>query len=234
MLPPPAFDYDEMLFSVSIRDGSGKEIVSDVWCGDQLETLQQDGYSEIFLDQPIIIGTVPAAPAGAYAGYAERDEVYENWSVTVHLFRLDQNKCCCVHSSGSWNWQVAEILTDVDPAHTVVGWVNSFESAALELDERGTLLEGRIQELDLGGDEFLGIQFYVNLKCCVQEQAPPHPNDPSARTVVLELGEVHLVALRVNPDGADFDYFVEAEVQQHGVTLPHLLEHLKGWGDPDD
>jgi hypothetical protein len=24
------------------------------------------------------------------------DAGYENWSVTVHLFRLDQNKCCCV------------------------------------------------------------------------------------------------------------------------------------------
>jgi hypothetical protein len=44
-IPPPAFDYDEMLFSVSIRDGSGKEIVSEVLCGDQLDTLKNDGHA---------------------------------------------------------------------------------------------------------------------------------------------------------------------------------------------
>jgi hypothetical protein len=217
MLPPPAFDYDEMLFSVSIRDGSGKEIISEVLCGDQLDTLKQDGTASVILEQPIITGTPGCARA------------CDNWSVMVHLFRLDQNKCCCVHSSGSWDSQVPGLLTGMNiTAEDVAGFVRFYvhqSDTALELDERGKLLERRIQELDKRGAQFLGIEFFVKLNCCVQERAPPYPDD---------LGEVHLVAHRVNPEWDDSDCFVEAQVQQHGVTLPHLLEHLKGWGDPDD
>jgi hypothetical protein len=98
-IPPPAFSYDEMLFSVIIRDFSVKEIVSEVLCGDQLDTLKQHGTASVNLEQPIIIGTYPAAPVEAYEGYAERDAACDNCMVTVHLFRLDQNKCCCVHES---------------------------------------------------------------------------------------------------------------------------------------
>jgi hypothetical protein len=55
-IPPPAFDYyDDMLFSISIRDGSGKEIVSEILCGDQLDTLKLDGYAGMLLEQPITI-----------------------------------------------------------------------------------------------------------------------------------------------------------------------------------
>ena len=234
---PPAFSYDDMLFSVSIRDGSGKEILSEVLCGDQLDTLKRDGSAGIFLEQPIRIGTYPSAPVRAYAAYADRDEEYDDWSVTVHLFRLDENKCCCVHESGSCYWMTgfdypAENAADrrsLTASLRFVGLLNSEPSVSiLELDEGGKLLEGRIQELHWS--TFQGIKFDVHLNCFVQEQAP-HPDVPSARTVVLEFGEVRLTALRVN-SGGPLAEFTHACAHQHGVTLPHLLQHLKGW-DPD-
>jgi hypothetical protein len=237
-IPPPAFDYADMLFSVSIRDGSGKEIVSEVLCGDQLDTLKGDGCASAILEQPIIIGTYPVAPHDAYARYAERDMKCDNWSVTVHLFRLDQNKCCCVHDSGSCEWD-SRYCTEMALVHGLVAWVDSSaqQSATLELDERGKLLESRIQEYDRHYPDddvqpFQGIHFGVDLACFVQAQAPPHPDDPSAQTVVLEFGEVELKVMRqVNDTDGECAYFTDAGA--HGVTLPHLLEHLKIW-DPND
>jgi hypothetical protein len=192
------------------------------------------------LEQPIIIGTYPAAPGvGApYGRYAERDADYANWSVTVHLFRLDQNQCCCIHESGSCNW-VPFTYRNVNAAGALVGWAKSSSqlSVTLELNEGGKL--GRIKEqLDrhyLGhGDtpHFQGIQFDVELTCRVQHQAPQRSADPSVATVVLEIGEVHLMAKRVDTDGAR-EAFVDADFN-NGVTLQHLFEHLKGWGGPDD
>jgi hypothetical protein len=241
MILPPAFDYDDMFFSVSIRDGSGKEIVSEVLCGDELDTLKRDGSAGVFLEQPISIGTYPTAPLFAYAQYVDRDEEYDNWSVTVHLFRLDQNKCCCVHESEGCFWMTGfdypgENTADrrsLTASLRFVGLVNSTPSApTLELDEGGKLLDGRIQELDrycLERNTFQGIKFDVHLNCFVQEQ---HQDDTSARTVVLEFGEVRMTALRVDSGGHDTE-FTHAYARHHGVTLPHLLEHLKGW-DPDD
>jgi hypothetical protein len=235
-IPPPAFDYAEMLFSVSIRDEGGKEIVSEVLCGDQLDTLKQDGSASVYLEQPIIIGTYPAASVDVYEGYAERDAECDNWSATVHLFRLDQNKCCRVHESGSCVWQSLAVSESIDSAEgCLVGWANYYspqDSASLELDERGKLLVGRIRELN--PHHFQGIQFEVHLNCFVQvEQAPHHPDDPLAQTVVLELREVELIAMQVNNTDEDCVYFTDADPHHHGVTLPHLLEHLKRW-DPND
>jgi hypothetical protein len=72
----------------------------------------------------------------------------------------------------------------------------------------------------------------VKLNCRVQHQAPPRPADPSVATTGLEFGEVHLMAKWVDTDEEHRD-FVEADFN-HGITLPHLLEHLKVWGDPED
>jgi hypothetical protein len=134
-MPPPAFDYDEMLFSISIRDGSGKEIVSEVLCGNHLDTLKGVGSASVSLEEPIILGNYPLAPVDAYAGYAQRDMEYDNWSVMVHLFRLDQNKCCCVHASDSCDF--VDYDTSVSSEQRLVGWVNSYQqqSVTLELDE---------------------------------------------------------------------------------------------------
>jgi hypothetical protein len=268
VIPPPAFDYDEMLFSISIRDGSGEEIVSEVVCADQLATFKLDGCARISLEQPIIIGTYPAVPVGAYAGYAKRDMECDNWSVTVHLFRLDQNKCCCVHDSRSCEWETETdgylgIDEGVFVPNGIVGRANystggranysTQHSDTLELDERGKRLEGRIKELEDDMFEFQGVQFYVHLNCFVQAQAPPHPDDPPAPTVVLEFREVQLTAIRVNSDGSRWG-FVDGDLRlgpeggrelffdgddyggpdPHGVTLPHLMEHLKRWGSADD
>jgi hypothetical protein len=241
-MPPPAFDYNEMLFSVSIRDGSGKEIVSEVLCGDQLDSLKNDGHAIAIFEQPIIIGTYPAGSVDAYERYAERDAECDNWSVTVHLFRLDKNKCCCVHEPGSCDWDSSPDR-DMDAAIATVGWANYSSSqhlATLELDEGGKLLlEGRLQEqLDRhfvgDGDvpHFQGIQFDVELNCRVQHQAPPRPADPSVATVVLEFRELRLMAKWVYTDEGRED-FIDADIDPE-FTLPHLLEHLKGWGDPDD
>jgi hypothetical protein len=173
-----------MLFSVSIRDGSGKEIISEVLCGDQLDTLKRDGIAGMFLDQPIIIGTYPAGTVDASRRYAERDVEYDNWSVTVHLFRLDQNKCCCVHDAGSSEWMVSLIHRPPISVGAVDRFVLSCESSStssgtLELDERGELLEGRIQEFqELDAPRLRGIQFDVRLNCFVEEQAPLHQDDP--------------------------------------------------------
>ena len=89
-----------MIFLISIRDGSGTKIVSEVLCGVQLETLKRDGSAGVFLNKPIVIGTYPCAPVYAYSEYVDKDEEYDNWSVTVHLLQLDENKCCCVHQWG--------------------------------------------------------------------------------------------------------------------------------------
>jgi hypothetical protein len=129
----------------------------------------------------------------------------------------------------------------VNPEHRFVGWVTSSaqRSATLELEERGKLLEGRIQESGRdhqgqGAPQFQGIYFGVDLDCCVQAQAPPHPDDPSAQTVVLELGKVQLIAMRwVNDTDGIRHFFTDEGAHQHGVTLPHVLEHLKLW-DPND
>jgi hypothetical protein len=40
----------------------------------------------------------------AYAIHADRDEEYYKWSVAVHLFRLDESKCCCVLHDDSCYW----------------------------------------------------------------------------------------------------------------------------------
>jgi hypothetical protein len=240
-IPPPAFDYDDMLFSVSIRDGSGKEIVSEVLCGDQLDTMKRGGYASAILEQPIIIGTYPEASNYTYARYAQRDMKCDNWSVTVHLFRLDQNKCCCVHESGSCEWKTSEEDLYDERLVLLVAWVNSSaqQSVTLELDERGKLLERRIQEVDRHYrtrwvQPFQGISFGVDLECYVQAQVPPHPDGPSEQSVVLELGKVELIVMQQvdNTDG-DRDRFNDARAVHHGVTLPHLLEHLKIW-DPND
>jgi hypothetical protein len=246
-IPPPTFSYDDMLFSVSIRDGSGKEIVSEVLCGDQLDTLKRDGSAGVFLKNPIVMGTYPSTPVDAYAEYAESYEEHETWFVTVHLFRLGRNngrnKCCCVHESGSCFWMTgfdypgenAADRRSLTASLRFVGLVNSTPSVpTLELDEGGKLLEGRIQELDrycLERNTFQGIKFDVHLNCFFKQQAQ-HQDDPSARTVVLEFGEVRLTALRVDSGGHDKE-FTHAYAHLHGVTLPHLLEHLKGW-DPND
>jgi hypothetical protein len=81
-------------------------------CGDQLDSLKDNGHVTAILEQPIIIGTYPAAPVEVYEGYAQRDIECDNWSVTVHLFRLDQNNCCCVHESSS-----CHLETEVNPEH---------------------------------------------------------------------------------------------------------------------
>jgi hypothetical protein len=240
-IPPPAFDYDQMLFSVSIRDGSGKEIVSEVLCGDQLHTFKDDGNASAILENPIIIGTYPAGTVAAYRRYVERDADYANWSVTVHLFRLDQNKCRCVHESGSCDWEPC-LYRGVNAANILVGWSqsSSLHLAALALDEGGNLLlEGRIQEefdrhyMEHGdAPHFQGIHFDVDLTYRVQHQAPSRPADPSVATVVLEIGELHLVAVLVDT-GGDREEFDEVDFN-NGITLPHLFEHLKVWGGPDD
>jgi hypothetical protein len=75
----------------------------------------------------------------------------------------------------------------------------------------------------------------VDLNFFVQAQAPHHPDDPSARTVVLPLGQVELIAMKGGNTDGDGGYFTNVGAQHHhGVRLPHLLEHLKIWGDPDD
>jgi hypothetical protein len=70
------------------------------------------------------------------------------------------------------------------------------------------------------------------MKCVVQAQDQLQ-DDPSARTVVLECGEVRLGALRVASGGigqkSKKTEFRDACTQHHGVTLLQLLEHLKGW-----
>jgi hypothetical protein len=71
----------------------------------------------------------------------------------------------------------------------------------------------------------------VHLNCFVQEQQAPHPDDTSAQTVVLEFGEVRLMALRVDDSMEDPELFTNADEYNHGVTLPHSLDYLKGW-DP--
>jgi hypothetical protein len=259
-------------------------------CGEQLETLKRDGSAGVFLKHPIVIGRYPSASGSstvqydAYAEYAENwgggddgdgnggDECYDdydNWSVTVHLFRLDQNKCCCIHassgnsssssssSSGSCYWMtgfdypaehVANRRSLTTCALRFVGLVNSTPSVPiLELDQEGKLLERRIQELDRyrrleERHTYQGIKWDVHLNCFIQEQqqqkqqqqpspsshGSAHPDGPSARTVVLEFGEVRLTALRVD-SGDDETEFTHAYAHHHGVTLPHLLGHLKGW-----
>ena len=235
-IPPPAFDYDAMLFSVSIRDERGKEIVSEILCGEQLETLKEDGSGGIVLERPIKIGTIPLASVEAYAEHGDRDEECRNWSVRVHLFRLDENKCCCVHESNSCDW--VENLS-----HPLVGFVMSIASSPnLKLDEGGKLLEGRIQEFDRFSlpvereerDRFQGIKFGVNLYCCGREQEHLQ-DDPSARTIALVFGEVRLEAHRVVDWTTDQlpELFINANEYHHSVALPHLLEHLKGWGQGD-
>ena len=203
--------------------------------------MKRDGSAGVFLNKPIVIGTYPSAPVYAYSEYVDKDEEYDNWSVTVHLLRLDENKCCCVHQSGSCFWMTgfdypgenAADRQSLTASSRFVGLFNSTPSVpTLELNEGGRLLEGRIQELDRYALErytFQGIKFDVHLNCFVQEQAP-HPDDtPSAQTVVLEFGEVRLTTLRVV--SREFTHAFAHD--QQGVTLPHLLGHLKGW-DPCD
>ena len=101
--------------------------------------------------------------------------------------------------------------------------------STLESDEGGKALEGRIK-LSNGRDAFEGIKFNVHLNCFVPEQEH-HPDDPSARTILLEFVEVRLMAQRMSWSTA---LFTNADDYHHGVTLPPLVEHyLKGWG-PDD
>jgi hypothetical protein len=242
-----------MFFLVSIRDGSGKEIVSEVLCGEQLAVLERDGSAGVFLKEPIIIGTCPYVPASmACRNYAESCVELEHWSVTVHLFRLDQNKCCCVHDeSGDFFWlrcmnypgeNAAERRSMAD-SERFVGCVNSKPSAStLELDEGGNRL-GRTQAWNrhcLGEENvtffpFEGIKFDVNLICFVQEQEQ-HQDDPSARAFVLEFGEVRLGAWQEDLEGSEnewsqTEWFTNDSEEHHAITLPHLLEHLKGWED---
>ncbi len=59
-IPPPAYDYANMIFSVSFRDGSGKETVSELLCGEQLENFKRDGSDgRTFLEPPIRVETYP-------------------------------------------------------------------------------------------------------------------------------------------------------------------------------
>jgi hypothetical protein len=234
-IPPPTFDYEDMLFLISIRDGSGKEIVSEVVCGEQLDTLKEDGYADVYLGQSI--GTCPLASIPEYANHTDRDEEYGNWSVTVHLFRLDENKCCCVHESDSCEWVDAFEGVDAfeDCAFPSVGFVTSTRSARiLELNEGGKLLVGRIQELDRHGPErnsIHRIKFEVQLSCEIGDlDRVPNPNARSTETVALQFGLLQMKVHRVDSAEGEavFDRYHE---HHHGVTLPHLLEHLKGW-DP--
>jgi hypothetical protein len=233
-IPPPAFSYDEMLFSISIRDGSGKEIVSEVLYGEQLETLTRDGSAGITLEQPISIGTFPSAPVNTYREYADRDEEYHDWSVTVHFFRLDENKCCCVHQSINYFFATESDIRGWTAPLRFVGLVacTSYPCLDLEFDDVGKLLERRIQleERDIfeGIDPFRGIRFEVHVNCFLPEQ-----KHPSAHTVDLEFGEVRLMALRVDDSADDPQLFTDANARDHGVTLPHLLEHLKGWNSDE-
>jgi hypothetical protein len=241
-IPPPTFDYDAMLFSVSIRDGSGKEIVSEVFCGEQLETWKEDGTAgrdgtaRKVLEQPITIGTYESASIAAkYVQNADRGVVYDpwrNWSVTVHLFRMDENKCCCVHESDSCYWE------EEHSNSPSVALVKSQESSShLELDEEGKLLERRVQELDRyslpvereGRESFQGIKFGVHLHCCIQEQEY-HQDDPMTWTADLVLEEIELMDWTTDEL---HELYIDDHEEPHGVTLPRLLEHLKGW-NPDD
>jgi hypothetical protein len=160
---------------------------------------------------------------------------------------LDQNKCCCVHDeSGDFFWRTgfhypgenaAEPRSLAD-SERFIGCVNSNPASALELVE-GCNLEGLTRVLDppyLQHEEYFifgGIHFHLSLICFVQEQEQ-HQDDPSARTVVLEFGEVRLGVLGVDSDGDRAEWFTNANEHHHGVTLPHLFEHLKGWEDLDD
>jgi hypothetical protein len=215
-----------MILSVSIRQESGKEIVSEVLSGEQLQNLKRDGNLAIVLEPPISIGTYPLASVHAYArSTTARDEECRNWSVTVHLFRLDENKCCCVHKSDNCNW-----IMNYGPP--LVGFVNSTTGIGVgyvnsTTEDRNPV--GGILDFDRYGPErnhFRYIQFDVQLDCVIGEQAP-HPDVPAAGTVALKYGEVRLTARRV-------DLTSDTEVgtptsEEYGVSLPQLLEHLKGW-----
>jgi hypothetical protein len=81
---------------------------------------------------------------------------------------------------------------------------------------------------------FQGILFDVQLNCSVRAQVQLE-EEPSARTAILECGEVRLTALRVDARGigrtSHKREFRDActSIRHHGVTLLHLLDHLKGW-----
>jgi hypothetical protein len=156
--------------------------------------------------------------------------------VTVHLFRLDENKCCCIHRSqpGDCYFVHESDIREWTAPSRFVGFLDcsSYCGTDLKLDEVGKLLEGRIEESDLlEGIEnpFQGIRFEVHLNCFLPEQ-----EHPSAHTVNLEFGEVRLMVSRVDDDDfEEHELFTDETEDYHGVTLPHLLEHLKGW-NPDD
>jgi hypothetical protein len=76
-------------------------------------------------------------------------------------------------------------------------------------------------------DPFTGIKFDVHVSCFLPEQ-----EHPPAPTVNLEFGQVRLMVMR-DENSQDYELFTDANEHDHGVTLPHLLEHLKG-GNPDD
>jgi len=104
----------------------------------------------------------------------------------------------------------------------------------LELDDGGKLLAGRIQEFDRHGRErnsFHRIKFDVQLSCQIKDlDRVPNPTARSTETVALQFGSGMLTAHRVDSTG-DEEVFDRYHEHHHGVKLPHLLEHLKGW-DP--
>jgi hypothetical protein len=238
-IPPPALDHNDMLFFISIRDESGTEIVSEVLGGEQLDTLKLDGVASISLEQPITIGTYPSTTASNCLCSAEA--YHHNWSVTVHLFRLDESKFCGVlHASDSYVLMRFEYPNENAVDRRLWTAALRFEGSVdtalpvptLELDEGDKMLAGRIQRYCNNAYKFQGIIFDVRLNCSVRAQEQLQ-DEPSAHTVVLECGQVRLAALRVESRGIGLKSnkaeFVHACTQYHGVTLLHLLEHLKGW-----
>jgi hypothetical protein len=102
-----------------------------------------------------------------------------------------------------------------------VGYVNS------ETEDRNPV--GGILDFDRYGPErnhFRYITFGVQLDCVIGEQVP-RPDVPAAGTVALEYGEVRLTVYRV--DSMSDTETGGSTSEEHGVPLPQLLEHLKGW-----
>jgi hypothetical protein len=69
--------------------------------GKQLDTLKLDEFAKISLEQPIAVGTYPSTTDSNCL--CCKEAYHHNWSVTVHLFRLDDSKFCGVlHKSDSY------------------------------------------------------------------------------------------------------------------------------------
>ena len=97
----------------SIWKGS-TEVASLTFTADPLSTLVTTGELNVKLENPIPLGEFPINPDSGVIDFngSSAEGEFDDWHATIHVIRLDEFKCCCIHETSSCSWGEYDYIVD--------------------------------------------------------------------------------------------------------------------------